>query len=147
MLSIGVNPGLDRQFSPLGPVLLWRDGDRGAREGLLLVLHPCPFPTCPDRHVDVAVYRLSAAVSVVEVDAERVWAVGRHGAADRLEPDFTASIELEDDSFAADSDAAPELLAWIDRELDGELLGVVKEQFAAARRRGEAALRRPPGPP
>jgi hypothetical protein len=143
MLSIDASPRLDRQFSPEGPVLLWRDGGGGGREGLLVVLHACPFPTCPDRHVDLEVYRLTGSTIAVEVDAERAWEVGRDGGAEGLDLAFWASVDMEEETLDADPGASPDLLAWLDQELDGELMEVVKQEFDRARARGQALLRRP----
>jgi hypothetical protein len=143
MVSIDANPRRDRQLSPGGPVLLWRDGGPGGREGLLVVLQACPFPTCPDRHVDLEVYRLTDSIVSVEVDAERAWAVGSGGEAEALAPAFWASVDMDEETLDGDPDASPELLAWLDRELDGELMAVVKQEFGRARARGQALLRRP----
>jgi len=142
MLALDVDPQLDRQFTREGPVLLWRDGEAGRREGLLVVLHPCAFPTCPDRHVDLHVYRLTDTVRAIEVDVEQARAIHRDGREETLELDVWATIELDrGDALVAGPDEPADLVAWLARELDGELMVAVKSRFARARAAGEAALR------
>jgi hypothetical protein len=149
MLAIPTTPQRDRQVTPEGPILLWRDRDRGGREGLLLVPRGCPFPTCPDRHVDLAVYPLTPAVAVVEVDEERVWTIDKDGAIDRLWLEFEADVELTPPSFEPDLLAEPDLVGWVKRELDAELLAALARELERARARNVALLRRPvrAGPP
>lgn len=144
MLVLDVDPKLDRQFTREGPVLLWRDGEGGRRDGLLVVLHPCAFPTCPDRHVDLEVYRLTDTVRQIEVTVEGAWAIHGDGLEETLELDVWAAIELDrDDALRAAPDAPADVVAWLEKELDGELMAVVKSRFASARAAGEKALGKP----
>ncbi len=142
MLVLHVDPQLDRQFIREGPVLLWRDGEASRRDGLLVVLHPCPFPTCPARHVDLEAYRLTNTVSAIEVTAVEARAIHRDGREETLEPDVWATVELDrGDALVAGPDEPADLVAWLERELAGELMATVKSRLARSRAAGEAALR------
>lgn len=138
MHIIALNPRLDRQLVPDGPAVLWRDGEAGRRDGLLVVLQPCPFPDCPDRHVDLILYRLDDAAVELEVEPLEARAIARDGAIRGLDPFFTASVELDDDRLEADADAPPDVVAWLDREIHGALMPGLREQFRRARARTEA---------
>lgn len=141
MFSFEANPKLDRQLVPDGPIVLWRDGEGGRRVGLLIVPRPCPFPECPDRHVDLELYPLDDSVSEVNVGALEVWTIDRRDAIVELQPAFTASLELDDEQLGVEPDATPELVAWLQHELPGALLAVLREQFQRARARAEALAR------
>lgn len=135
------NPRLDRQLDPDGPALLWRDREGGRRDGLMIVTWVCPFPGCPDRHVEVAAYRLDGTAGPVELDEVGVWTVEHDGLIEELEPAFTAAIALDDAQLEPDPFAPPDLVDWLRRELDPELVALFRGRFERARARTAALFR------
>jgi hypothetical protein len=139
MISLDANPGLDRQLSPSGPVLLWRDRAGGGREGLLLVFEVCPFPGCPVRHGEVRAYRVDQHLRAVEVREEGVFTWHDGACAVRPRSAFLAALDMDTgriDDLDPTSDRAA--LEWFARELEGELFANLRGQFERARRKADA---------
>lgn len=147
------NPQRDRQLAADRPILLWRDRPGGGREALMIVAWACPFPECDDPHLDLTVFRLDGELQNIELDEFGVWTAERGGQLVDLEPAFCGAFDLASARLEVGPHTAPELVAWLRRELDAEVLAALGERYRAARDAGERIvglfglhLERPPEP-
>jgi hypothetical protein len=151
MISIATNPNLARRLTADGPVLFWRDRRGGGKEGLLVIVHPCELDpaellTAGGWRVDISVYLLTESAVTVELDGETVRVIDREGRSESPERAFRASIDMPEVTLVADPGADPELVFWVDEELDGELLMVVDAALERGMERAEAVLRKEAAP-
>jgi hypothetical protein len=87
------------------------------------------------------VYRLADTVRAIEVNVEQARAIHLDGLGETLELDVWATVKLDrGDALVAGRNEPADLVAWLERELAGELMVAVKSGFARARAAGEAAL-------
>jgi hypothetical protein len=141
--TLQANPAQDRQL-PDDPhlLLLWRDGTRSRREGLLLVVDVCPFPGCTDRHVLVEGWLVPETLRQVTCAGGEL----------RFEPDggargtrpgrvFGVTVGIDDGVLeVVDAVWSRRAVAWLEGALDDELRAALARRFQEARARVDAAL-------
>jgi hypothetical protein len=135
------DPQVARQVDPRRPMIFWRDGAGGRREGLLLVAWACPFPECDDRHMDLAGYLIDDAVEDVEMDEFGIWTAERDGEVEDLEPALFGAFDLEEGRLLVEPRADPALAEWLRRELDREVVAALHERYRISRERAGVLAR------
>lgn len=123
------DPTLSRQLSADNPLVLWRDRAGGGREGLVLALTACANPGCDCAEVQVEGWRVPQTLQWVVARDSTVRFRFRDGL-HKSPAVLFATVDVGTGSVRPARDAAPTdkaALEWVRRELDPELLGVLKE--------------------
>jgi hypothetical protein len=131
------DPTQARQLSLEGPILLWRDQQKGGRrEGLLLTTDVCANPACTDRHIGVEALRVGNDLLAVELDRREIATAYPAGTTSKTQEAFFVSVNPDDGRVEPQGDVPdPEALAWFRSEIDAELLAILLARFEGARRR------------
>jgi hypothetical protein len=147
---VPTDPMRARQLSHVahpGVFLFWAPGRRaGTREGLVLVVHGCEDPRCDRRHVQVEGFLVDDRLLGVSFRKEMTrlhWSRESRGEP-KGGPVLLADIDLGRGTVqlsptAPATERDPQALAWLERELDAEVLAALDRQWLAAKGRGPAA--------
>ena len=131
-------PNQRRQLPEDGPLLLWRDADDGGREGLVLLPHACAEPTCTCRDVHLEGLRVSGRLAGVSANDKHATFRYPPGKEEPTRTSFHVVVDIDDGRVSAHEDAArdndSEAVAWLEGELDSELLAVLRTRFQRAKR-------------
>jgi hypothetical protein len=137
-MALKANPKESRQLTLSGPMLLWRDGAGGRREGLLLNTDVCENPRCTERHLGVHALWVEEGLVSASLSRSAITTKSRPGSNEVARRAFFVSLALDDGSIEPQEGqyrADPEALAWFKAELDTELRAVLLARFEGERRR------------
>lgn len=136
MATLKANPKLSRQLTLDGPMLLWRDGAGGLREGLLLTTDVCENLRCAIRHLGLQALWVEEGLISVTLRRTAIEAKSRPGTNTVSRPAFFVSVGLDDGTVEPQEGSAadPTALAWLRDALDAELRAVLLARFEGARR-------------
>lgn len=130
------DPKESRQLATAGPMALWRDGEDGGREGLLLSVHACMEPTCPCRKVRIDGWLVTGDLS--SIDSKVVEAAFRFGGTPHKSSQraLLASVNVDTGEVAADTEfTTPSAIEWFKKELDPEMMKALVGQCLSAKAR------------
>jgi hypothetical protein len=141
-------PWLPRQLAERGPLIFWRDGVGGAREGLACVVETCRNRNCDCREVLLHAIAIDAFVVTIEA-AKGGTALLTKRLPDEectsAPPNARAMVRVDIDTGEVLADCvAPDaaLVEWIRDEIDGELLDLLQRRWLRGKGRepGQAHL-------
>ncbi len=134
---VETDPGSRRQLTARGPILLWRDGTAGRREGLVCLVSACPNPACGCRDVwidGLLIDYRAIAVSGGERRLRVSWPAGSAPPATRSWP-LRATVDIDKRTVTPRGDGVrTDLVEWLSGELDEQLLALLRERFQLAKR-------------
>jgi hypothetical protein len=137
-MALKANPRESRQLALTGPMLLWRDGAGGRREGLLLNTDVCENLRCTERHLGVHALWVEEGLVSASLSRSAITTKSQPGSNEVARRAFFVSLALDDGSIEPQEKqhrADPEALAWFKAELDTELRAVLLARFEGDRRR------------
>ncbi|MDP1824347.1 MAG: SEC-C metal-binding domain-containing protein [Archangium sp.] len=134
---------LARQLSADGPMLLWRVGPDGRREGLAISTEMCVKSTCPCRGIVVRGWRAGDDLVGACIGDGRVTLARKSEGGARDDGVLCASVDV-DTREVAHVNGAPFsqdwALEWLNAELDDELFELLRARFAAGKAHRPAAI-------
>jgi hypothetical protein len=120
-----------------GPILLWRDGSGGLREGLVCLVSACSNPACACREVAIdglLIDDRAVAVSGGATSLRVFWLAGTAPPATGSWP-LRATVDVDRCTVTPRGDGVrADLVEWLRGELDEGLLALLRERLRLAKR-------------
>ncbi|MBI5486455.1 MAG: SEC-C domain-containing protein [Deltaproteobacteria bacterium] len=147
-LVVRTTPSASRQLAERGPLVFWRDGVDGLRQGLACVVETCKNPECTCRDALIHAIEIDEfTVTVEAADHDTALRTTRAGMTDPPTGRTVARLNIDSGEVVPDPKRPDDaLVAWIREEADGELLDLLQRRWLRGKNRDPEEMETDIGP-